>query len=195
MQRLGTPYGGWWVPVGLLDAESIVYSVGIGGDASFDLELMDRFGCHVWGFDPTPFSLDYVAGRTWPPLWHFEPIGIWTCADTMTFAPAAGRESGSASITRPGNDRAAFSAAVEPLASVMDRLDHDRIDLLKMDIEGAEGPVLDQLIDSGVRPRIICVEYDQPETPWRLVGRIRRLIEAGYTLNHVELWNYTLTAR
>ena len=52
MQRLGTPYGGWWVPVGLLDAESIVYSVGIGGDASFDLELMDRFGCHVWGFDP-----------------------------------------------------------------------------------------------------------------------------------------------
>jgi hypothetical protein len=46
----------------------------------------------------------------------------------------------SASITRPGNLGAAFDAAVETLPTLMGRLGHDRIDVLKMDIEGAEGP-------------------------------------------------------
>lgn len=194
LERLGTPYGGWWVPMSLLTADSIVYSMGVGGDASFDLELMRSFGCHVWGFDPTPFSLAYVHEQQWPPQWHFEPVGVWTEAAEMRFSAAAGQVSGSASITRPGNDEATFLARVESLPDIMKRLGHDRIDLLKMDIEGAEGPVLDALIAGDLRPRILCVEYDQPEAPWNLVARIRRLLRAGYVLNHVETWNYTFTA-
>jgi hypothetical protein len=75
----------------------------------------------------------------------------------------------------------------------MGRLGHDRIDVLKMDIEGAEGPVLDALVASNLRPKVICVEYDQPEWPWRLAARIRRLMTAGYVVNKVETWNYTFT--
>lgn len=194
MERLGTEYGGWWIPTSLLGASSLVYDAGIGGDASFDLELMRRFGCQVFGFDPTPFSVDYVASLEWPAQWHFEPVGIWTQPAVLSFEPIAGQAVGSSSVTRPGNASAAFSAPVEPLSMLMQRLGHDHIDLLKMDIEGAEGPVLDDLVASDIRPTIICVEYDQPEAPWRLVQRIRRLIGAGYQLNHVEGWNYTFTS-
>lgn len=191
MQRLGTEYGGWWVPTRLLDSQSVVYSLGIGGDASFDLALIENYGCQVWGFDPTPFSVSYVNGRDWPPQWHFEPIGIWIERGLMTFQPLVGHTSGSSSITRPGNSDASFDAPVETLEAVMERIGHSHIDLLKMDIEGAEGPVLDQLLESMVRPTILCVEFDQPELPHRLVHRIRRIISVGYQLTHVELWNYT----
>jgi FkbM family methyltransferase len=195
LERLGSVYGGWWIPTSLLDADSVVYSAGIGGDASFDLELMRRFGCQVLGLDPTPYSIAFVAQQDWPPQWHFEPVGLWSRVDTLSFAPMAGKSTGSASITRAGNGAAAFSAAVEPLPMIMARHGHKGIDVLKMDIEGAEGPVLDALLDSDLRPRIVLVEFDQPEAPWALVARVRRLLNAGYELNHVELWNYTFTKK
>lgn len=193
LKRLGTHYGGWWVPTSLLGQKSIVYSVGVGGDASFDLALIEGFGCSVWGFDPTPFSQQYVRSRDWPPQWHFEEVGIWTESGRVRFQPPAGRLGGSASITRPGNQQGAFLATVEDLPTIMARLGHDHINLLKMDIEGAEGPVIDQLVENGIRPDILCVEYDQPEAPHRLVARVRRLLRAGYVLNKVETWNYTFT--
>lgn len=193
MERLGSSYGGWWVPTALLDATSIVYSVGIGGDTTFDEALIDRFGCEVWGFDPTPFSIEYVSSREFSPAFHFEPVGLWTEATTLSFQPMAGKTSGSASITRAGNVGAAFDGRVEPLDELMKRNGHETIDLLKLDIEGAEGPVLDALLASRLRPEILCVEYDQPEAPWSLVSRVRRLLRGGYELNHVEGWNYTFT--
>ena len=40
MEKLGTDYGGWYVPTNLnLDEKSIVYSGGVGEDISFDLLL------------------------------------------------------------------------------------------------------------------------------------------------------------
>lgn len=191
--RLGTDYGGWWVPSSLLGPESIVYSAGVGGDISFDLALIEQFGCHIWGFDPTPFSIAFVAAQKLPPEWHFEPVGLWTERTSLIFSPVAGQTSGSSSITRPGNDAAAFAAPVDTLPNLMARFGHDHVDVLKMDIEGAEGPVLDDLLQSTLRPSVLLVEYDQPELPWSLLARIRRVLSAGYELNHVEDWNYTFT--
>ena len=36
-----------------LNSKSVVYSIGIGTDASFDLELINTFNCEIYGFDPT----------------------------------------------------------------------------------------------------------------------------------------------
>lgn len=191
LERFGTIYGGWWVPTGLIDTDSVVYSVGIGGDASFDLALMERFGCQVWGFDPTPFSIKWVAEQEWPDGWHFDPTGLWVTSDSLRFEPPAGRDGGSSSITRPGNPRGAFVAPVEPLETLMARHGHDHLTVLKMDIEGAEGPVLDSLVAGTVRPDVLLVEFDQPEPPWRLSIRVQRILEAGYYLHHTETWNFT----
>jgi cell division protein FtsX len=75
----------------------------------------------------------------------------------------------------------------------MKKLGHDRIDLLKMDIEGAEEPVLDRMLAEGPLPRVLCIEFDTPQSPWALRRRLRRLEDAGYVTRHAEARNYTLT--
>jgi hypothetical protein len=49
---VGTPYGGWTVPVALIDASWLCYSVGAGGDVSFDLGLIDGYGATVRSIEP-----------------------------------------------------------------------------------------------------------------------------------------------
>src|SRR4051794_7177942 len=50
---LGDPeYGGWVVPERLIGADWTCYSVGAGGDISFDMELIDRWGIRVRSIDP-----------------------------------------------------------------------------------------------------------------------------------------------
>ena len=80
--RLGSAGCGWWVPEGLIAPGGIAYCAGVGQDITFDLALIERFGCHVWAFDPTPSVVDAVRSWVIPPQWHFEPVGIWNCGDS-----------------------------------------------------------------------------------------------------------------
>src|SRR3982751_577839 len=57
---IGSGYGGWTIPVGLLDSSSVCYCAGVGTDVSFDLGLIERYGCDVFAFDPTPAAVDHV---------------------------------------------------------------------------------------------------------------------------------------
>ena len=55
---LGDPdYGGWVMPERLIRGDWLCYSVGAGGDTSFDMELIERWGMQVRAIDPVP---DYV---------------------------------------------------------------------------------------------------------------------------------------
>ena len=56
--RAGTGYGGCVCSMESMGPESVVYSVGTGEDLSFDLAIIERFGCAVHGFDPTPKTVD-----------------------------------------------------------------------------------------------------------------------------------------
>src|SRR5581483_8733866 len=49
--ELGSAYGGWMMPEGVIRADWICYCVGAGGDVSFDLELIRRYGATVRSFD------------------------------------------------------------------------------------------------------------------------------------------------
>jgi hypothetical protein len=61
--RLGTKYGGYEVPGAMpwLNADSVVYTVGVGEDCSFDIEFAARFGVRVHMFDPTPRALKHFS--------------------------------------------------------------------------------------------------------------------------------------
>ena len=43
-ERFGSEYGGWDIVVEFIDASSIVYSFGVGEDATFDTAMINRFG-------------------------------------------------------------------------------------------------------------------------------------------------------
>ena len=61
MIRFGTEYGGYLLPENInLNSESIIYSLGIGEDISFDTTLSGKYNCKISMFDPTPRSIEHV---------------------------------------------------------------------------------------------------------------------------------------
>ena len=55
---LGSSYGGWAVPGDLIQSSWVCYLVGAGGDVSFDLDLIHRYGVLARSFDAVE---DYVV--------------------------------------------------------------------------------------------------------------------------------------
>ena len=160
VERFGSDYGGWDVATDGLNRDSVVYSFGIGEDASFDLGLIRRFGLTVHGFDPTPRSLRWVSAQSMPPEFVMHPYGLADRDGLAAFYPP--KRSGHVSyslLPRAGVKDGAITLPVRRLAAIMDSLDHDHVDLLKLDIEGAEYAVIQDLLPSGVRPAQILVEF------------------------------------
>ena len=192
MTRLGSDYGGYFVPLGRLDAQSICYSGGVGEDTTFDEALIDRTGCTVEAFDPTPRAVahaDALANRE--PRFHFMPVGLWsedTCVDF--FAPANPAHV-SHSITNLQGTTETIRVEVRRLSTVMEQLGHDHIDVLKLDIEGAEHEVIESMLTDSIRPAVLCVEFDQPVKVRALRATLATLAGAGYTLAGADGWNYT----
>lgn len=192
---LGSDWGGWHVATDRLGPDSIVYSAGIGHDATFDLALIERFGCEVFGFDPTPIGREEgerVAADE--PRFHFHPVGLWDENRTIDFFLPPVPTYDSYSITNLGATNETISCEVRRVSSLMRQLGHDHLDLLKIDIEGAEYAVIDDLLAQQIDVRQICVEFDQP-TPWRKTVRmIARLRSHDYVPIRRKLWDYTFVS-
>lgn len=190
--RIGSDYGGWWVPEALLDKYSVCYLAGVGEDTTFDEGLIARFGCDVWSFDPTPRAVTHASAIT-DENFHFQDIGLWKESTTMKFYAPVDPTHVSHSIPNLQQTDSYFEARCESVADVMRKLGHSDIDLLKLDVEGAEGPIIEQMLADDIRPTILCVELDAAEAPWRSIKLLRSLAGAGYVVNHIENRNYTLT--
>jgi FkbM family methyltransferase len=179
--RLGTEYGGWTVPQGLLDAQSVVYSCGAGTDISFDLALIEAVGCAVHIFDPTPSSVSLVEdAASREPRIDFHPWAIWSADQRLRlFSPDYG-DSNFSAINLHGT-AGGFDAEARSLSSIMRELGHERLDLLKLDIEGAEYAVLDDLLASGLEVGVACVEFHKNPSIKAMRRSAARLRQAGFT--------------
>lgn len=187
---LGSPYGGWAVPSKRLDPLSTVYCVGCGEDITFDLALITAIGCDVYAFDPTPRAIAHVRQvAANEPRYHFEPKGIWSTDTRLKFYAPKNSEHVSHSATNIQQTTDYFEAEAVSIETVMRENGHTRIDLLKLDVEGAEYTILNSILDGPTRPGIICVEFDEYYHPLdaAYLSRIRslsaRLRDAGYTLS------------
>jgi len=72
---------------------------------------------------------------------------------------------------------------------------HDHLDLLKLDIEGSEYAVLDDLLKQRIPVRQICVEYHNGTLPGirrsQTIRSILKLLARGYKLIDYEGGNHT----
>lgn len=158
----GSRYGGWALDTRLLGAESVVYSFGIGEDASFDLALIQSRGCLIHGFDPTPKSLEWVRGNVSDERFRMRPWALGSEDGELELWLPENPEHVSATCARPiGSSRSSFNAECLTLGSVMKRLGHERIDVLKMDIEGAEYGVIENICRDRTIERVgqLLVEF------------------------------------
>ena len=191
LQRFGTDYGGWIVPVDLLSEQSICYCVGVGIDASFDFALIDQFACKVFSFDPTPKAIAYMKRAKYDHnRLRFLPIGVWDEDTELRFYAPANQEQTSHSVYDLHGTDNYFVAECRKLSMIMNDLGHEHIDLLKLDIEGAWRRVVRNIIDEKISISILCVELDSPVTLPRVRDIIRGLASMGFVLAHYQKDNY-----
>jgi len=157
--QLGNRGASWCVRAQGLSSSSIVYSFGVGEDISFDLELIRRFSVCVHAFDPTPRSIAWLSKQALPAKFVFHPYGVADIDGRARFLPPRNPAHVSHTLIERETPWQAIEVPVYRLASILKLLGHQRIDLLKMDIEGAEYSVLSNFLASGIFPQQLLVEF------------------------------------
>jgi FkbM family methyltransferase len=153
-------YGDWSFAPGALAPGVLVYSLGVGEDAELDRALMDGFGAQVHAFDPTPRAIAWVKRQRWPAAFHFYPVGLAGYDGTAEFVAARNPAEPSYHFNQPATASAQrIQCEVRRLTTLAQQLGHKRIDLLKIDIEGAEYDVLDDLLASDLVVPQLLVEF------------------------------------
>lgn len=139
--------------------EYIIYSVGIGDQINFELDILNRLKdknvpVQLYAFDPTPKSLEFLAKQNLPDNFHVYPYAIVDCDKKLEFAlpQADGWISGSAEEVYPDSRNLDIDNKIvvqgRSIESIMKELGHSRVDLLKMDIEGSEFTALDAMLEA-----------------------------------------------
>lgn len=158
----GKQNAGFYVCLDLLSEQSIVYSFGIGEDISFDEQLIEKKGCKIYAYDPTPKSKIFLEQRTCSSRFHFEPFGIANYDGvTKFYLPENDEYVSCTTYNRWGydeNKKRPLIVDVKKLSTLMKGNGHTHIDLLKMDIEGSEYDVIDNIIDEKIDISQICIE-------------------------------------
>ncbi len=183
----GSTYGGFFVCPDYLRAQSIVYSVGIGKDISFDRKIIQNHGCKVFAFDPTPKSIQYLAELNLPSEFIFHPWGLAVQSGPQTFyLPKDDRGvSGSREMNHAVDAQKSIEVDMKSLPDLMNLMGHSHIDLLKIDIEGSEYEVIKDVLNRSITINQLLIEFhdrffntDEP----RSLATIQQLQEAGYRI-------------
>jgi FkbM family methyltransferase len=179
--HLGSDYGGWWVPADLIDESWICYSAGAGADVSFDSELVERFGATVRGFDPFHlFGTRAIEAVGDAERYSFHVVALAAEDGPLEVYGRQDLVKGSVSAVNLYGVDSEHVVSGRSLPSLMRELGDQRIDLLKLDIEGSEYEVLEPLDLPSLGIRVLCVELHHNEPARRAKALLGRLRDQGY---------------
>jgi FkbM family methyltransferase len=185
LHKFGTNYGGWIIPSEIrLNKNSIVYSGGVGEDISFDLILSDKYKCNILLIDPTirakkhfnniinfykNKSLINISDEYKSIIENLKPNfkkikfiknGLWYKKDKLKFYKPLNDNHVSHTLINKMYSNEFTIVKTLTIKQIMKKNNHSKIDLLKLDIEGSEIEVLNNLLDDNIYPRYLCIEFD-----------------------------------
>ncbi len=171
---LGSPhYGGWTMPGRLIEPGWVCYSVGAGGEITFDLDLISRFGMTVRAVDPVHRYVESaLADAGGDPR-----FSIVEAALTATEGPVRMQlthDLGSESVSPAGlyDSESYVELPGRTLRSLMAQFGDSTVDLLKLDIEGGEYELVPTLDLRALGVKVFAVQLHHT----RSVAAARRLI-------------------
>lgn len=190
---MGSNYGGWSFFDDKDLENKIIISAGLGEDASFDIELINKYNCKIIAVDPTPRAIDHynkiIKSTGEPKNDSYQEGGnqIISSYDLTNinnknfilvkrglhnldnkelkfFAPP-NKNHVSYSIIDWQNNYKKESDFIKiktiSVKSILKEFDIKNFEMIKLDIEGSEVEVLNQMIDDKIFPNQILVEFDE----------------------------------
>lgn len=159
-----TSFGDWGLPLSYLDKGDVIYSYGICDDIAFELALIELKQINVFAFDPTPYSIDWLNKQELPDSFVFTPLACAASDGQFFLYPLInknGKKSESMYSFHMQEEDRDDGVLVEALTvkSTTKQMAHDSVDLLKMDVEGAEYGVIEGLLNTELRPKLIMLEF------------------------------------
>jgi len=221
ISKFGTKYGNWTVPSKLLNNNSVCYLAGAGEDISFDIEITEKYVCNTFILDPTPrakihydkiaqnlingietkihdSSYTYKISKNNFQKITFLELGLWDNEEIIKFYKPKNENYVSHSIVNLQKTNDFISLNVNRLSNIMKNFNHKTIDILKIDIEGAEYKVLDTILEDKLDIKVICIEFDETHTPLdnnylsRICEYIKKLRNVGYIIIDIDYkYNFT----
>ncbi len=173
-----------------LGSDSVVYSLGVGDSIDFDLDLIKRFGVTVFAFDPTPYSMEWVLTQNLPEKFVFKPWAVSGEDGKLRLYRRVNRQGKCAEVMWTADRQAGdpddfMDTPAYTVSAIMDLLQHEKVDLLKMDVEGAEYDILDGLKNARRLPEQLLVEFHH-RFPGigkeRTAASIKMLQQLGYKI-------------
>jgi FkbM family methyltransferase len=169
-----------------LDEDALVFDVG-GYEGSWALEILCRYGCRVEVFEPVPKFVDHLERRfAFSPRVIVHGFGLGARDDRLRLSIGAERSS-FVYESRTGGET--VEAEIRDLVGYLDERGVDHVDLLKLNIEGAEFELLERVLDAGrigVFDHILVQFHDElPDASTRADAIARRLAET-----HERTWRF-----
>ena len=192
----------WYFAAGSLKPGDIVYSLGLATNIEFDLNLIAKHDVEVHGLDPTPSSVEWIRSQQLPPGFHHHAIAIGGHNGEMVFELPDKDGACARAITQPSTLSTRHPLPVtlpvpcRRLPSIAAELGHKSIALLKMDVEGSEYAILEDLSQSDPQVRQILVEFHHRFPGLNLAmtkNAVRKLRSRGYKLIHLSPWCEEMT--
>lgn len=183
----GGKHAGFYVAPQLLNEGSIVYSFGIGENISFDKTLIENHQSSVFAFDPTPKSLNWIQNQELPPNFHYFDYGIANTTGSVDFflPKNPNHVSGSLIVQPRVNEKEQVSVKMKTFQDITTALGHSHIDVLKMDIEGAEYEVIPDILRTNVSIDQILIEFHDRlfnDGATKSKQAVQLLLDCGYQI-------------
>ena len=213
--HVGSKTHGYYLPENFITGSSVCYLVGAGEDISFDTELVVNYGCKVFILDPAPEGINHFnllkskvengekifVGHKDTPFYYrinkeqlktitYLEKGVWDADTIIKFYEPTLDNYASHSIELFQESGRFIEVPVDRLSNIMKSFGHTSIDLLKLEIEGAEYKVIETIIEDKLDIKAILVEYDEVfhSKGFPYLFRIKKskdlLLNNGYKLVH-----------
>jgi len=168
-----------------LNINSIVFDLG-GYKGDFAFQIYERYKCNVYIFEPHPtfykFCIDRFKGNS---KIHVFDFGL---SDENGSFKLSDLDDGSSLFDRDGA-ASHIEVKVREFSPLFEELNLKKIDLIKINIEGAEFPLLEHMYLKNIFPLIdnLQIQFHNfvDDAPSK-----KNLINQNLSLTHTRTWNY-----
>lgn len=187
--RIGNQYdGGYVVPARTISATDVLVSLGICDDWSFEAEFVRRNpSVRVIGYDPTVtrnFWLKRIVSHVGAALFRFEWHRLGRVFDWFRYKAFFDGHRNEHRSLLIGYDGEGSTSLDKVLGGV-----HERRVMLKVDIEGSEYRILDQIVAHAGRLSALVIEFHDVDIMRDRITRFLREIQRELVICHIHANN------